>query len=545
MGWRIKPLDEILATAEKKSLKRSLGAFQLTMLGIGAIIGTGIFVLTAVAANKAGPGMLHSFVISGVVCLLTALVYSEIAGMVPVSGSAYTYTYAVLGEWIAWLVGWALILEYAVAASAVAVGWSGYINGFLRSIEWGLPIALTAGPGDTVTLADGSVASGGFNLLAFLISLFVTWLLVIGTSKSAKFTAVLVLVKIAALTLFIVLAFPAVSSANFEPMLPKGWGTPLSGVGVLGAAASIFFAYVGFDAVSTAAEETKNPNRNIPIGLIGSLGVCTVFYLLVAYSAIGAMGAQPGGELSQSKEPLAFVLRHLGYPNMGNWVAAAAIVALPSVVLMMLYGQTRILFTMSRDGLIPEVFSKVHPRFHTPHVVTMFTGVVVAIFAAVFPVAALADISNSGTLFAFFVVALGVMILRKTEPNRPRPFRTPLVWVVGIGAMAGCALLFVSLGIYTITLFLGWAAIGVRTYAYYGSRNSALVRVSTGSGESVMKAGHYFGLLLELCAGGAAFVWLVKSSLSDTNKVLIMLAAVLLALTVSLLMPMRDAPAKK
>jgi len=537
MTWRIKPLDDILATAEKKSLKRTLGAFELTMLGIGAIIGTGIFVLTSVAANKAGPGMMYSFVIAGVVCLLTALVYAEIASMVPVSGSAYTYSYAVLGEWIAWSVGWALILEYAVAASAVAVGWSGYINGFLLNRGWGLPITLTAGPADTITLADGTVASGGFNLLAFSISLFVTWLLVIGTSKSAKFTSVLVLVKIVALTAFIVLAFPAVSGTNFEPMLPNGWGTPLSGVGVLGAAASIFFAYVGFDAVSTAAEETKNPNRNIPIGLIASLGICTVFYLLVAYSAIGAMGAQPGGPLSQSKEPLAFVLRELNHPAMGNWVAAAAIIALPSVVLMMLFGQTRILFTMSRDGLIPQVFSKVHPRFHTPHVVTIFTGVFVAFFAGVFPVAALADISNSGTLFAFFIVALGVMILRKTEPNRARPFRTPLVWIVGIGAMAGCALLFVSLGFYTITLFLGWAAIGVRTYAYYGRRNSLLAHSPYAHNQSVMTVGHYVGLIVEICVGGAAFVWLVKSSLDDLTKVLVMVTVVLVALIVSIVAP--------
>lgn len=476
MGWRIKPLDEILASAERKSLKRSLNAFDLVMLGVGAVIGTGIFVLTAVAANKAGPGMMYSFIISGVVCMLTALIYAEIAAMVPVSGSAYTYSYAVLGEWAAWTVGWALILEYAVAAGAVAVGWSGYVNGFLHSKGWGLPIALTAGPADTITLADGVKASGGFNLVAFLVALLVTWLLVIGTSKSAKFTAALVLVKIAALTLFIVLAFPAVSGSNFVPMLPNGWGTPLSGVGVLGAAASIFFAYVGFDAVSTAAEETKNPNRNVPIGLIGSLGLCTVFYLLVAYCATGAVGAQPGGALSQSKEPLAFVLRQLGYGTMGNWVAAAAIVALPSVVLMMIYGQTRILFTMARDGLLPEALSRVHARFHTPHVVTIITGVAVALFAAIFPVDMLADISNSGTLFAFFVVALGVLILRKVEPNRARPFRTPLVWVVGPAAMCGCLLLFFSLGLYTIKLFFIWAVIGVMVYLLYGRRHSVLAR---------------------------------------------------------------------
>jgi len=272
---RVKPLDQILATAERKGMVRQLGWFQLMMLGIGAIIGTGIFVLTSVAAQKAGPGMMYSFVIAGIVCALTALMYSEIAAMVPVSGSAYTYSYAVLGELIAWMVGWALILEYAVAAGAVAVGWSGYANGFLAHHGIGLPLALTAGPFDMATMPDGSMSTttGTFNLIAFALALLVTVLLVAGTSKSAKFTAMLVIVKIIALTAFIALAFPAVQQANFAPMLPNGWGTPLSGVGVLGAAASIFFAYVGFDAVSTAAEETKNPNRNIPIGLIGSLAI--------------------------------------------------------------------------------------------------------------------------------------------------------------------------------------------------------------------------------------------------------------------------------
>lgn len=472
---RIKPLDQILAAAEKKGLKRQLGAFDLTMLGIGAIIGTGIFVLTAVAANKAGPGMMYSFVIAGVVCALTALIYAEIAAMVPVAGSAYTYSYAVLGELIAWMVGWALILEYAIAASAVAVGWSGYANGFLRDHGMGLPLALTAGPKDTITLADGTIASGGFNLIACMIALLITGLLVLGTSKSAKFTAALVLVKIVALTAFIAVAFPAVNGANFEPMLPNGWGTPLSGTGVLGAAASIFFAYVGFDAVSTASEETQNPNRNIPIGLIGSLAICTVFYLLVSYAAIGTAGAQPGGALSQSKEPLAFVLKNLGWPKLGDAVGWAAIIALPSVILMMIYGQTRILFTMSRDGLMPKMFSDVHPRFFTPHKVTIVTGVAVALFAAMFPVDALADISNAGTLFAFFMVAVGVMVLRVTQPNRPRPFRSPLIWIVGPGAVVGCAVLFMSLGWNpTIKYFLIWAAVGLVVYFGYARSRSVL-----------------------------------------------------------------------
>jgi APA family basic amino acid/polyamine antiporter len=484
--WRVKPLEQILATAEKKSLKRQLGAFQLTMLGIGAIIGTGIFVLTAEAGQKAGPAMMLAFVIAAVVCGLAALAYAELASMLPVSGSAYTYTYGVLGEGLAWAVGWALVLEYAVAACAVSVGWSGYMNGLLASAGFPLPEFLRTGPMD----------GGSFNLLGCLIALVVTFLLVIGTSKSAKVNAVLVLIKVAALTAFIAIALPAAKDPNFEPFFPTGWGSPLGGVGVLGAAASIFFAYVGFDAVSTAAEETNNPNRNIPIGLIGSLGVCTLFYLLVGYGAVGSIGSQPmldanglafhpgspelaaackGSEaLVCSKEPLAHVLRMLGFAKWGNAIGLAAALALPSVILMMIYGQTRIFFTMSRDGLLPGVLSKVHPRFHTPYVVTIITGLFVAAFAAWFPVGVLADISNSGTLFAFVMVAVAVMILRKQQPDRPRPFRTPMVWLVCPLAIAGCLLLFLNLSMYTLSLFFGWALIGMVVYALYGFRNSDL-----------------------------------------------------------------------
>jgi len=478
---RIKPLDQILATAEKQSLKRQLGPIDLTLLGVGAIIGTGIFVLTSVAANKAGPGMLYSFIIAGIVCALVALIYAEIAAMIPVSGSAYTYSYGVLGELFAWTVGWALILEYAVAAAAVSVGWSGYVNGILSRRDIGLPPELMVGSFNTVTLADGTVVAGKFNLLAFLLALGVTWLLVLGTSKSAKFTAALVAIKVTALIVFIILAFPAVQQTNFEPMLPLGW------VGVSAAAASIFFAYVGFDAVSTAAEETVNPNRNIPIGLIASLVVCTVFYLLVAYAAIGAVGAQPGGELSKSAEPLAFILHKLGHMKAADFVAAAASLALPSVVLMMIFGQTRILFTMARDGLMPDSFAKIHPKHSTPHVVTWVTGIFVALFASQLNVDILADISNAGTLFAFFGVALGVMILRVRQPDRKRPFRTPLVWIVGPLAVAGCIYLFFSLsgavpmpfiekGISTQAFFAVWSVIGLLVYFLWARGRSKLAK---------------------------------------------------------------------
>jgi len=478
---RVKSLDAILATAEKKSLHRSLGAFQLTMLGIGAVIGTGIFVLTAEAAQKAGPGMMLSFVIAGFVCAVAALCYAEMAAMVPVSGSAYTYSYAVMGELIAWMVGWALILEYAVAAGAVSVGWSGYVIGLLEhTFSIDIPDMLVRGPFD----------GGLVNLPAMGIAGLVTWLLVIGTKESATVNAVLVAIKVAALTLFIVLALPVIRMEQFTPFAPLGFA------GISAAAASIFFAYVGFDAVSTAAEETKNPQRNMPIGLIGSLGICTIFYMLVAAGVIGTVGAQPvmgpGGEvlspgsvaLSQqcvaisqqavtcSKEALAWTLREIGWPQIGNLLGLAAGLALPSVILMMMFGQTRIFFVMSRDGLLPEVFSKVHPKFHTPHVITILTGIFVALFAAFFPVGILADISNSGTLFAFAAVSIAVMVLRRTDPSRRRPFRTPAIMFTAPIAILGCIYLFFSLGLNTQLMFVGWAALGLIVYYAYSYKRS-------------------------------------------------------------------------
>jgi len=485
MFGRVKPLDAILATAEKKGLHRSLGAFQLTMLGVGAVIGTGIFVLTAEAAQKAGPGMMLSFVIAGFVCAVAALCYAEMSSMVPVSGSAYTYSYAVMGELVAWMVGWALILEYAIAAGAVSVGWSGYFIGWLNtSFDIKIPLDLVRGPFD----------GGVINLPAMLIAALVTALLVKGTKESATVNAVLVAIKILALTMFVVLTIPVIRSGQFEPFAPLGFG------GISAAAASIFFAYVGFDAVSTAAEETKNPQRNMPIGLIGSLTICTVFYLLVAAGVIGTVGAQPmfgpGGEalspgtpaLSQacaavqeaavvcSKEALAWTLKSIGYPFVGWLVGAAAIIALPSVILMMMFGQTRIFFVMSRDGLLPEVFSKVHPRFHTPHVITVLTGIFVTLFAAFFPVGLLADVSNAGTLFAFAAVSIAVIVLRKTDAGRARPFRTPAVLLVAPLSIIGCIYLFFSLDMKTKLIFVLWAAIGLLVYFGYSRSRSHVGR---------------------------------------------------------------------
>lgn len=504
MFGRVKSLDAILATAEKKSLHRSLGPIQLTLLGVGAIIGTGIFVLTAAAAQKAGPGMMWSFVIAGFVCAVAALCYSELASMVPVSGSAYTYTYAVVGEMLAWTVGWALILEYAVAASAVSVGWSGYFMGLVKSwTGFELPLALQSGPvwsmQGMIPHADFSV--GLINVPAIGVALAVTWLLMIGTKESAQFNAVLVAIKIVALTMFLALTLPAINGEHFAPFAPNGWFGPAgtTGMGIVGAASSIFFAYVGFDAVSTAAEETKNPQRNVPIGLIGSLAICTVFYLLVAAGAVGAMGAQPTGlgvepgsaeftaqcaalaakgssPLVCSNEALAHVLRSINYSWAGDLIGLAANLALPSVILMMMFGQTRIFFVMARDGLLPEKLATVHPKWKTPHIVTLVTGIFVAIAAALLPVGQLADISNSGTLFAFFMVAVAVMILRMRDPSRARPFRTPMIWLVGPVAALGCVFLYWNLPFGAKMVLPIWGAIGLAVYYAYGFRKSHVGR---------------------------------------------------------------------
>ncbi len=483
--WRVKSLDAILATAQKKGLHRSLGAFQLTMLGIGAVIGTGIFVLTSEAAQKAGPGMMLSFVLAGFVCAMAALCYSELASMVPVAGSAYTYTYAVMGELMAWIVGWALVLEYALGASAVAVGWSHHFVGLLHDFAHiTVPQAIANAPND----------GGVINLPAVAITVIITTLLILGTSESARVNAVLVAVKLVALALFVVLAIPVMKAENFHPLMPTGV------VGVSGAAASIFFAYVGFDAVSTAAEETINPQRNVPIGLIGSLAICTIIYMVVAAGAIGAIGAQPvysaagvllnpgsaeltarcqeivasgvAKPLTCSHEALVYVMQRLGHLQVGNLLALAATIALPSVVLMMMFGQTRVAFVMSRDGLLPSALSKVHPKFKTPYVITIVTGLFALSFAGFMPVGELADLSNAGTLLAFASVAVAVLVLRRTDPNRVRSFRTPVAWFVAPVAVVGSAYLFCSLPWKTITFFGIWAIAGLLVYFLYSRSRS-------------------------------------------------------------------------
>lgn len=466
MNRRIKPVEACIESAERKGLDRTLGGMQLLLLGVGAVIGTGIFVLTAVGAERAGPGLLLSFVIAATVCAFAALAYAELAAMVPVAGSAYTYSYVVIGEFVAWLVGWNLILEYAVAGAAVAVGWSGYMTGLLQSMGMELPLALKAGM--------FAIEGGGVNVIAVTAVISVTGLLIVGTRESAYFTSALVFVKLLALFAFIFIAVPRIDWANFHPFMPYGFGTTEEdgmAKGVMAAAALIFFAYIGFDAVSTAAEETRNPNRNVPIGLIGSLVVCTTIYVLVA---AGAVGTTPYEVLAGNTEPLASILRSLGFPSVGNLVALAAILALPTVVLMMLYAQTRILFVMSRDGLLPDNLSNVHPRFRTPHIITAVTGLFVAVVAGLFSVDEIAELSNTGTLFAFVVVSISVMVLRRAQPDRHRPFRCPTLWIVGPLAVAGCLYLFMSLPKLAQSRFAIWTAIGAAVYFIYGYRRSPL-----------------------------------------------------------------------
>jgi basic amino acid/polyamine antiporter, APA family len=489
--WRVKTLNQTMEGAERKSLQRSLGPLQLTLLGIGSTIGTGIFVLTSEAAQLAGPGMAVSFIIAALVCGIATLCYAEMAAMMPVSGAAYAYAYSSFGEFWAWGVGWALVLEYAITGSAVAVGWSGYLVGLLKNsfLHLTLPAALSSGP----------YAGGIVNLPAVFISALMTLLLVRGTKESARVNAFFVAIKVSVLGFFIVLSLPLLKSGNFHPFAPLGVG------GIVGASASIFFTFVGFDAVSTAAEETKNPQRNVPLGLFGALGVVTSIYVLVAVGAIGAYGAQPlfaasGSPLLPgsvaltaqcevasssthiplvcSHEALAHVLRQVGHPFFGNLLGFAAFLALPSVILMMIYGQTRIFFVMSRDGLLPSRLSRIHPRWHTPHIMTFATGAAVTLAAAFLPVGRLAAIANSGTLFAFLIVSLAVLRLRHTDPQRIRPFRVPAVWVIAPLSAIGCILLFLFLSTEAKLVLPIWSAIGFVLYAAYGLRKSNLARES-------------------------------------------------------------------
>ncbi len=461
---RRKSLESVSSRLTHSALKATLSWPHLVGLGIGGIVGTGIYTLTGVGAGLAGPAVILSFVIAGLVCACAALAYTEMATMIPMSGSAYTYSYVALGELPAWIVGWTLILEYTVVCSAVAVGWSGYAGGVIRQAGL-LPEFLLAGP----------AAGGVINVPAIVIALAVAGLLALGTRESATINLVLVFVKLVALATFVALALPAFDAGNFEPFAPYGYGaTEVDGVkrGVMAAAAIIFFAFYGFDAVSTAAEEAKNPGRDLKIGIIGSMLGCTLIYMVVAAAALGGSDY---AALAASPEPLAMVLRNLNHPFAAMLIAGAAVLALPTVIMAFMYGQSRIFFVMARDGLLPERLAAVNSS-GSPVLMTMITGIIVAAIAGFLSLQEIAELANAGTLVAFIAVAVCLLVMRHKAPTHPRPFSVPAPWLIAIGAIAGCAYLFVSLPLATIYRFLIWNAVGVVVYFLYARHRSLLAK---------------------------------------------------------------------
>ena len=463
---RRKSLDAVTNIEHHKRLKPTLSWWHLVAMGVGAIVGTGIYTLTGIGAGLAGPAVILSFLLCGVICACAAFCYAEMATMLPAAGSAYTYTYAVLGEVLAWIVGWSLVLEYTVAASAVAVGWSAHVAEFIQAAGWNFP----------EPLLHGTFTGGLVNLPAIVISAVVALLLIAGTRESATVNLILVCIKIGALILFVFLTAQAFDPARFHPFAPFGYGAHVDadGVkrGVLAAAALIFFAFYGFDAVSTAAEETKNPGRDLTIGIIGSMILCTVIYMAVAGAALGASYF---ADFSKSAAPLVYILRGLQQPGAAEVVAGAAIVALPTVILVLMYGQSRIFFVMSRDGLLPRSLSSVSEKRGTPVLMTALTGLVVAGMAATLSLKDIALLANAGTLCAFVAVAACMLILRVRDPKRARAFRTPWPWLVGPICIVGCLYLFLNgLPQFTQWWFLIWNGIGLLIYFVYGRRASVL-----------------------------------------------------------------------
>lgn len=456
------------------TLKRTLTARQLVMLGIGAVIGAGIFVLTGhAAAAHAGPALVLSFVLAGFACALAGLCYAEFAAMMPVSGSAYSYSYATLGEFIAWFIGWNLVLEYLFAASTVAVGWSGYLNSFLGNLGMALPAALSSAP---LTISGSEIVMSGaiVNLPAVFIVAAISGLCYVGITQSAFVNSIIVAIKVTVILLFVAFSIQFINPDNWVPFIPENTGPGQFGYsGIVRGAAVVFFAYIGFDAVSTAAGEAKNPQRDMPIGILGSLFLCTIIYIVVAAVLTGMMHYTQLG----TAKPVATALE--AYPSLAwlKWlVELGAIAGLSSVILVMLMGQPRIFYSMSRDGLLPAVFGKVHPKFRTPYISTIIVGTVAAILAGLFPIGLLGELVSMGTLLAFTTVCIGVLILRYTRPDLPRPFRVRAVWAVSILGAAACLYLFIQPFSEHWRLMVGWTAIGMVIYFAYGYRHSKLRR---------------------------------------------------------------------
>jgi APA family basic amino acid/polyamine antiporter len=452
--FRKKSITAILANAEKKSLKKTLGAFDLIMIGIGCTIGNGIFVVTGIAAaNYAGPAIAVSYFLAAIACVFAALAYAELAAMVPVAGSAYTYSYVVLGEFIAWLVGWGLVLEYAVGAATVASGWSGYVVGILQTSGIIIPEYLTKVPSD----------GGILNLPAILISLFIGFLLMRGTKMGVTLNRVLVAIKLSVIFLFLMIATPMIKAENWSNFMPFG----ISGVFI--GAATVFYAFIGFDAVATTAEECKNPKRDLPIGIIVSLLVCTILYIAVALVLTGISNY---ADLNNA-EPLARALRLNGSNISSALVGTGAIAGITSVLLILIYGQSRIFFVMSRDGLIPPSFSKLHKKYDTPYFSVIFVTIAVALVSGFLPLTILTHMTSLGTLFAFIIVAIGVFTLRITQPNLHRPFKCPAVFITIPIAVLCCGYLVYSLLLENGIWFLLWSIVGLIVYFSYSYRNSS------------------------------------------------------------------------
>jgi APA family basic amino acid/polyamine antiporter len=444
-------------TKGEHGLKKVLTPFELTLLGVGAIIGTGIFVITGVvAADYSGPALVVSFIIAGIVCAFAALSYAEFAAMVPVAGSAYTYGYASLGEIWAWIIGWDLILEYSVSSAAVAVGWSGYMVNLLGGAGIIMPPVFINPPG---------VNGGIINLPAILIIFLVTLLLIVGVKESARINNAIVLVKVGVILLFLFLAFGHINPVNWIPFMPFGWN------GVLTGAAIVFFAFIGFDAVSTAAEEVKDPQKNLPVGIIGSLVIATVLYISVSAVLTGIV---PYTLFRNTSAPVAFALGQIGIGWGSALVSVGAICGITSVLIVLLYGQSRVFFAMSRDGLLPGVFRELHPVFRTPLKVTILVGAVTAVIASLLPLQTIAELVNIGTLAAFIIVSLGVIMLRRTRPELDRPFRCPFVPAVPLLCIVSCSILIFMLPTVTHLRFVIWLAIGLAIYLLYGMKHSRI-----------------------------------------------------------------------
>src|SRR3954470_17596639 len=461
---RTKSIEQLVGDVEQggKALKRTLTALDLTLLGIGAIIGTGIFVLTGTAsANQAGPAIVLSYTIAGLACGFAALCYAEFSSMMPISGSAYTYAYATLGEIFAWMIGWDLILEYAVGSMTVAVGWSGYFQRILAGFGVHLPAWMSASPDPTA----GTLV----NLPAIVIVLGIMVLLVVGVRESARFNAAMVTIKLAAVAFFIVIGFSYVKPQNWSPFMPYGFS------GVMTGAAVVFFAYIGFDAVSTTAEEAKNPSRDLPIGIISSLVICTLLYLIVAGILSGIVPVvRYKSDVQFLNAPVGYALSVIDKDWAAGIVSAGAVAGITSVLLVMLMSQPRIFFAMSRDQLLPAGVSKVHPTFRTPYITTIITCVIVSLVAAFVPIQILGEMTSIGTLFAFVVVSLAVIILRLKRPEATRPFRVPFGYVIPVLGVVSCLYLMVSLSVMTWVRFLGWLDIGLVIYWFYGRTHSPL-----------------------------------------------------------------------